>query len=258
MGTAMSAAGRHAVSLRTEASLSAAVSDELQAYVGRHYQALVLRPALTDPELHRAFVAALREAHAGYSRALAELDDAVVAFVAAEGRPHGAPKSSDVVVTLDWAAQLQKVEHVPLAYEKSPELSVALVGMGGAAGKIAGGAAMGGAAKALGAKLAAPFATKAASATLGGGAAAGAAGGVLAGPAGAALGAAAGAALGLGVDVAVNAGVALMQRPVFVADVQAVLEATALEWEERLLPELERVEGVWFGSAERLLRAPRD
>ena len=46
MGTAMSAAGRHAVSLRTEASLSAAVSEELQAYVGRHYQALVLRPAL--------------------------------------------------------------------------------------------------------------------------------------------------------------------------------------------------------------------
>ena len=58
--------------------------------------------------------------------------------------------------------------------------------------------------------------------------------------------------------MAVNAGVALMERPVFVADVQAVLEATALEWEERLLPELERVEGVWFGSAERLLRAPGD
>ena len=56
--------------------------------------------------------------------------------------------------------------------------------------------------------------------------------------------------------MAVNAGVALMQRPVFVADVQAVLDATALEWEERLLPELERVEGVWFGSAERLLCAP--
>ena len=34
-------------------------------------------------------------------------------------------------------------------------------------------------------------------------------------------------------------------------------DSSAMEF-RRLLPELERVEGVWFGSAERLLRAPRD
>ena len=59
--------GAATIAVDAAVSLSAAVSEELQAYVGRHYQALVLRPALTNPELHRAFVAALREAHAGYT-----------------------------------------------------------------------------------------------------------------------------------------------------------------------------------------------
>ena len=60
-------------------------------------------------------------------------------------------------------------------------------------------------------------------------------------------------AMGLGVDVGVNAGVALLQRPVFERDVREALEATLHEWEERLSPELERVQAVWFDEAAALL-----
>eukprot|EP01048_Picozoa_sp_COSAG05_P022588 COSAG05_NODE_4577_length_1455_cov_1.269174_1_plen_278_part_00 len=86
LGTAMSSAARHAVAGLSESSVAEAVSVELQQYCMRQYQAIVLRPALTDPELHRAFVRALRRAHVGYIEALQELDTAVVSFVAREGR----------------------------------------------------------------------------------------------------------------------------------------------------------------------------
>jgi hypothetical protein len=141
-------------------------------------------------------------------------------------------------------------------YEKNPELTLALVGTGMAVGKAVGGVAVSGAAKALAAKMVAPFATKAATATLSGACVGGAAaGGAAAGPAGAAIGAVAGAAIGLGVDFGVQAGVSLMQRPAFEADVLTALDATAQDWEERLLLELERVEAVWFERAMATLAA---
>jgi hypothetical protein len=44
---------------------------------------------------------------------------------------------------LDWTAQLQKVEHVPLTYEKSsPEQTLAMLGAGAAAGTLGGAAAV--------------------------------------------------------------------------------------------------------------------
>ena len=135
-------------------------------------------------------------------------------------------------------------------YEKSPEVTLALLGTGAAVGKAVGGVAVTGAVKTLAAKLVAPFATKAAAATLSGACVGGAAaGGAAAGPAGAALGAVAGAALGLGVDMTVSTGMALMQRPSFEADVHTALDETVSSWEEKLLPELERVQSVWFDRA---------
>mmetsp|Transcript_20033 Transcript_20033/g.28375 ORF Transcript_20033/g.28375 Transcript_20033/m.28375 type:complete len:475 (-) Transcript_20033:56-1480(-) len=256
LGIAMTSAAKHAVTFRTEKTLSTAVSDDLQAHVRRKYEALVLRPALTDPKVHRAFMRSLRMAHNDYLQSMAELEDTVASFVVSQSKSFAKPpRSNDVEVALDWSAQQQKVEHLPLAYEKNPEITIALIGAGTAAGKIAGGAAVGGAAKALAAKIVAPFATKAVGATLGKGVAAGAvAGGAMVGPVGAAAGAAAGAAIGLGVDMSVNAGVALMQSSAFEKDVRDSLDATVLEWEERLLPELERVQGIWFDHAEGLLQ----
>ena len=67
-------------------------------------------------------------------------------------------------------------------------------------------------------------------------------------------GAATGAAIGLGVDMTVNAGVALVSKPAFERDVRESLRAMCLEWEDRLLPELERCQKIWFGHAQELLR----
>ena len=216
----------------------------------------MLRPAITDPKVHRAFVKSLKAAHTDYKEAVKRLDRSIAAFIEAEATAYAnAPRLDQVDVDIDWTTQLQKVRHIPLTFERHPEMSVAIVGAGAAAGKAAGGAATVAAVKALSAKLAAPFATKAAASTLAKAATAGAAGGAaLAGPAGSMAGAAAGAAIGLGVDMTVNAGVALVSKPAFEKDVQESLGAMCLEWEERLLPELERCQNIWFGHAEELLR----
>jgi hypothetical protein len=269
LSTAMKSATKHALRFgRTTAmrgdepeTLQQAVTRDLQDYICDKYQAIVLKPALTDPKLHRAVVAALEDAYTDvYRKALTNLDDSVHAFVLDHTKDHidGGGGSSNmsssmispdsIVLELDWKAQLQKVHHLPMAYEKNPpEFSLALVGASTVAGKAMGGTAI----KILTGKLAAPFATKAVGATLGGKAAAGAAAGATAGGP---VGALAGAAVGIGMDMTVNAGVALMQRSTFERDVEESLDATLLEWEDRLLPEVERVvRDIWFGQAEAML-----
>ena len=187
-----------------------------------------------------------------------------------------------VVLDLDWSAQLQKAQYIPLEYEKTPKgLSVALVVGGGgtvaaAASKSVGAAASAGTAvaaksagvtaaiKSLSAKLASPFAAKAVGTTIGGkaataagagAAAAGSAGAgatastaagaaVAGGPIGAVIG---GALVGAAVDMTLNKGIELIQRDNFVNDVTEALYATQLEWEERILPELYRtIDECWF------------
>lgn len=256
IGIAMTSAAKHAVTFRTEQTLSDAVMEDIQAHISRKYEALVLRPAITDPKVHRAFIKSLKAAHSDYLEAVKSLDRSISAFIEAEATAYSsAPRLDQVDVYIDWTSQQQKVQHIPLSFERHPEMSVAIVGAGAAAGKAAGGAATVTAVKALSAKLAAPFATKAAASTLAKAATAGATGGAaLAGPAGSMAGAAAGAAIGLGVDMTVNAGVGLLSKPALETDVQVSLQEMRLQWEDRLVPELERCQIIWFGHAEELLR----
>jgi len=254
LAAAFASAAKHAVTFRTEQTLSEKVSEDLQQLVCRKYEALVLRPALTDPKIHLAFMRSVRLAHKDYLQSLEELEKGVATFVSKQTTVYSSPpRSDDVIVNMDWRTQLQKVDHLPISYEKSPQFSVALLGSGAVFGKIGGGAA----AKAMLGKIVSPFVTKAVGATLGGGTAAvGAASGAMtAGPFGAAIG----AAIGLGVDVAVNAGVALMQRSAFEKDVEEGLFATATEWEENIfLPELEKIQDLWFDQALSVLDARSD
>ena len=154
---------------------------------------------------------------------------------------------------------VQKVEHIPLAYEKSPDFSVALIGASTAAGKmVAGGAGVTASSKAVLAKLSSPFAAKAAGTTLGKGVGAGTVSGairgaIVGGPLGSAVGAAAGAVLGLGLDAGINLGVELVQRPDFEADILESVNGAKLEWQDRLLPELERVQDIWFENVDAML-----
>ena len=259
LSIAVQSALQHAVTIRKEQSLAQAVSEGIQAHVCQKYEAIVLRPALTDPKIHRAFVRSLQQAHHDYWAAVEALEESVGNFVRQHATPYyaSAPVGKDVILDLDWAAQLQKVQHIPAAYEKNPEMTVALVTAGAVTGKVAGGAATVGAAKALAAKLAAPFASKAAASAVTGKAAAG--GALLGAPLGGAVGAAVGAAIGIGVDMGVNLGVALMQRSDLQRDVQESMRATIQEWEELVLrPELERVQAIWYEHAEGLLQKRHD
>ena len=254
LGVAMKSALQHAVSIRNEQTLAEKVSHDLQTVVQQKYQAMVLRPALLDPKIHRVFVKSLHQAQASYWNTVSNMEASVAHFVMQQSKPYVQPlQHHQVVVNLDWTAQLQKVQHLPAVYDKkTPTTSVALIAGGAAVGKMAGGAAMGGAAKALTAKLAAPFATKAAGAALSSKAAAGAATGALVGGPllGGVAGAVAGAALGVGVDMTVNLGVAVMQRSAFEQDVRDCLEETLQEWEDTLGQELANVQSVWYGHAE--------
>ena len=91
------------------------MSSELQEHVCRKYQAVVMRPALTDRELHRAFLHSLQCAHQGYCDALRSLDEAAKEFVAEQSKAYATrPQMSDVMLTIDYATHLHKIEHVPI------------------------------------------------------------------------------------------------------------------------------------------------
>mmetsp|Transcript_29083 Transcript_29083/g.70206 ORF Transcript_29083/g.70206 Transcript_29083/m.70206 type:complete len:448 (-) Transcript_29083:68-1411(-) len=257
VGEAGKSAAKHAVSFTSEKTLSEAVSHDLQALVCQKYEALILKPKLTDPKVHKAFVDSLQATHKDYLKALENLESSVATFVQEEIKEAAAaPTTRDVIVDVDWKAQLQKVDHLPLAFEKSPQFSMALIGSSVVGGKVVGAGTAVTATKALMGKLVSPFVSKAvAAATLGKGggvAAAGAAGGAMAGGP---LGAAMGAIVGVSVDMTVNAGVALMQKGSFERDVKEAMDVTIMEWEENLWPELEKTQGIWFDRADAVLGA---
>ncbi|KAG7358947.1 hypothetical protein IV203_015536 [Nitzschia inconspicua] len=272
LSIAMKSAAKHVISIgrHQEKTLEEAVTQDLQCYICEKYQAIVLRPAVTDPKVHRALVATLEKTHEKvYRPAMMQLENAMqqhvqcheietVQIVGGISNNHPSKPTyhippGSVTLELDWNSQLQKAQHLPVAYEKNPpELSLALIGGSAVVGKVAGGTAI----KAVSAKLAAPFAVKAVGTTLGGKAVAGAAGGMVAGGP---LGGAMGAAIGVGMDMAVNKGVSLMQRSAFVKDVRESLDATQLEWEERMLPEVDRVvQEEWFGHLESMLKVKNE
>merc|ERR1719356_789245 len=104
------------------------------------------------------------------------------------------PQQEDVKLSLDWAAQMYKIKSVPVNFEKTPELTLALSSGGAIVGKtLASKGASLATTKVFAGKLSAPFVSKAVAA--GGGAIAGS----VAGPVGTVLG----ATLGVGIDYTV-------------------------------------------------------
>jgi len=252
LSVALTSAAKHAVTFRSEQTLSQKVSEDLQIFVCQKYEAIVLRPAWTNAKIHGAFVKSIRNAHDIYLESCQELESSVAQFVSNQTKRYRIPpQPSDIIVDVDWRTQLQKADHLPVTFEKSPEFSAILIGATAVAGKVAGTGAAAGATKAMIGKIVSPFVTKAVGATMSGGVATASAtgGAMVGGPVGAAFG----AAIGLGVDVMANAGVALVQRSSFEEDVEKSLDATIREWENNLFPEMERIHRIWFDHAESLL-----
>jgi hypothetical protein len=249
---ATTSATRHVLS--TEAtSVSDAVSYDVEKYLHKHYENIVLRPEITDPQLQEGYQSGLQTAHGYYVDVLSKMHADFQAFVSKYTDHLDAPVAENTVLTLDWESQFNKVNMAE--YEKGPKGAAvgatlaaggAVVGktLAGAVGKgVAGKAITGAASKTIFAKLSAPFVSKAVLAGAGGAA------GALGGPVGIAVGAIG----GLGIDYLINEGVELTQRETFTTDVSEALATTQQEWEKQMLKSLREAVNIWMDDTIQLL-----
>ena len=135
----------------------------------------MLRPEITDTEIQETYLQCVKDIHAQFVETIRKMEGDMLDLLASETNHLDDPtnrKSSKngentrVLLSLDWASQLQKIKNVPANFEKTPELTVALSAGGAIIGKTVGTAVAGKAAagtvgtKILGGKLASPFVTK--------------------------------------------------------------------------------------------------
>jgi len=229
--------------------VSDAVGYELSQYLQARYQAIVLRPELTDPRLQQDYLRTLARLHGEYLHVMAELDWAFQAFVAAHTTHLEEPLDArEVGLTVDWDSHRHKLSIA--GYERGGMESARGVGLA-AAGALIGrtvvaapaGKAAGAATRGLMARLAAPYAGRLA--TTAGGAGVGAFGG----PVGAVIGGAA----GLGIDYLVNEGVELVQRDEFEMALHEGLDVTRQQLQGVMERSLSQAVQVWFDDTLQLL-----
>jgi len=255
-----------AASVPTSVSAREASSDAVAQAVLDKYLAIVLRPAVLEPALRRAFERSHREAHQDFCATVEAVHAEALPLLQANTTHLQTPSSGGTTpapaaqLSVDWRFARKLAGQVPGAHDRPaggvPSL-VAFVGgaaagkvMAGAAGSAAGkaaigvagaaaGKAMAGAAgKTLASKLAAPFVAKAASAA-GAAVSAGAAASA-SGPVGAVVG----AGVGLGVDYAMAKTLELARRAEFERDVATALATAHAEWRDRMTAELARAVDV--------------
>jgi len=235
---------RHAAKVFEETPINEAVAADMDKFLTQKYERIVLRPEINNSELQSAYLACIKEIHAKYLATIASIDTNMSELVDSNTTHVRPPKQSDIQLSLDWSSQMYKIKSVPVNFEKSPELTLALSSGGAIIGKtLASKGATLATTKALAGKLSAPFVTKVVAA--GGGAAAG----TVAGPVGTVMG----ATIGLGIDYSVNAGIELVKREEFVSDVRQVVSATKSDYYHVLEQELHRAVRVWTQDAIQLL-----
>jgi len=235
---------RHAAKFLEKTPLDEAVAADMDKFLTKKYERIVLRPEINNAELQNAYLKCVRDTHARYRQVVSEIEVGMAELLASETSHLEPPSSTDIRLSLDWASQLHKIKTVPANFEKSPELTLILSTAGAAVGKsLASKGVAIGTTKAMAGKLTAPFVSKVVAA--GGGAAAGS----IAGP----LGTLGGAVVGLGVDFTVNAGMELVKREEFVKDVESVVDATRRDYFLLLEQELHRATKVWIEDAVQLL-----
>lgn len=257
LGTAVQSAVSHAVETRV-ISLKDAVSIDVERYIEKKFEKIVLKPEVTDPALQQVYLDNLKQAHRRFLQVAAELDTAFQEYIASNTTHFTSPESEQVHMEIDWASAIRKTSTA--GYEKGGGGAVVgglvttggmLTGkaVGGAAGKVAAGKALStGAGKTLMAKMVAPFAAKAISVT-GSAAAGGAAGTAVGGPVGAVVG----TGIGVLVDYAINEGVELVNRDNFEQDTRLVIDSFATELSRDGAESLEKTVNVWFTDIINLL-----
>lgn len=263
---ATTSATRHTFSAEAT-SLSEAVSIDVEKYLHKHYENIVLRPETTDPQLQIAYRNTLQKTHEEYVNILSDMQTDFQVFVSKYTTHLDEVATENTELVLDWESQFNKMNMAE--YEKGPKgaaMGAALSAGGAAVGKAVAGtvagksvastavasaagtgvatkAIAGAATKGLFAKLSAPFVSKAVLVSAGG------AVGTLGGPIGMAIGALG----GLGVDYAINEGMELTQRGTFVTDVNEALATMQKEWEKQIQQSLQEAINIWMDDTIQLL-----
>jgi hypothetical protein len=121
----------------SQTQVSDAARHAVEAYLLRHYQDFVLKPALRDDIIDRGLRQALRNAHREYLMAVAGLDDYAQRFVIERTRHVEAIDDATVVVRIDWDAEKWKAPRYAAEDRYlEPVVSVAVIGGSAALGGI--------------------------------------------------------------------------------------------------------------------------
>ncbi|CAK0878795.1 unnamed protein product [Prorocentrum cordatum] len=235
-------------------SVSDLVMLDMQIYIEKKYELLILQPEISDWKIRKVLQKAYKQLESEYVQGVQEVNSQFRRGVFEKcGKliPVAGEDELEIVldgVKLDWEAQLNKVKHISGQFERSPKLLALLSGAvsskasstavaagtaaaTGAAGSVAAKTAAGSAtvaakvvapaaSKALASKLATPFLAKLTA--------------FLAGPP-------TGVAVAVVVDCLLSKGLAFMSADDFRAEVGRILEATREEYLEACYVELDRV-----------------
>ena len=185
---------RHTAKVFEDTPINEAVAKDMDKFMTQKYERIVLRPEMNNSELLTAYLECIKKIHNKYIATISSIDKNMSELVGTKTTHINQPQQTDIKLNLDWSSQMHKIKSVPVNFEKSPELTLALSSGGAIIGKtLAGKGASLATTKALAGKLSAPFVSKVVAA--GGGAVAGS----VAGPVGTVMG----ATLGLGIDYSV-------------------------------------------------------
>ncbi|MBE9561854.1 MAG: hypothetical protein IMF12_03175, partial [Proteobacteria bacterium] len=203
---ASSSVVRHTFSAEAT-TVSETVSIDVEKYLHKHYENIVMRPEITDPELQYIYRDAIKQIHTNYVKELTNIQADFQTFVSKYTTHLETPSTSKSELVLDWDSQFNKMNMAE--YEKGPEgavLGATLAAGGAVTGKAVAGAAgktVVGKAASTGifSKLAAPFVSKAMLAGTG----------TVIGSVGGPIGAIIGAVGGISIDYAINEGMELTQ-----------------------------------------------
>ena len=239
--------------------LDDAVAYDLERYVEKRYQDIVMRPEVSDTLLQWAYAHAFETGSDGFQMALGGFDDRFRQFVATRTTYlDSSPDPATVSVVLDWDHQTKKLsisgmERGTLEVARGVTLTAggALVGRraGAAVGaKVAQGIGRRAAAtttRGVAARLAGPYVAR------GLGTVAATAVGASGGP----MGLVVGGAAGLGLDYAINEGVEFAERDSLEASIREGLEIQQRQWQETMQSALTEAVDVWFDDLAEMLAA---
>ena len=126
---------RHGAKFLEKTPLHEAVATDMDKFLTKKYERIVLRPEINNAELQNAYLKCVRDTHARYRQVVTEIESGMAELLASETSHLDPPCSTDIRLSLDWASQLHKIKTVPANFEKSPELTLILSTAGAAVGK---------------------------------------------------------------------------------------------------------------------------